>query len=184
MLPAVFLDRDGVIIENRVDYIRTWEDVQILPGGMAALSRLNKTNFKIVIVTNQSAIGRGLITQQIAEDINLRLMAEVKLAGARLDAIYMCPHKPEDCCSCRKPRPGLILQAAHDLSIDLERSFLIGDALDDLRAGRAAGVKEVVLVLTGRGAQQFLSPEADQLKPFLSFNNLADAIDQLLCMLC
>ena len=182
MLPAVFLDRDGVIIENRADYILSWNDVQILPGALAALSRLSDTNFKIVIATNQSAIGRGLLTMQIAEDINERLASEIQLAGARLDAIYMCPHKPEDRCPCRKPQPGLILQAAQALSIDLKHSFLIGDAIDDLRAGRAAGVGEVALVFTGRGAQQFASPEAEQLKPFRTFNDLSDAIDQILRM--
>jgi len=180
MLPAIFLDRDGVIIANQANYVRSWEDIQILPGALAALVRLNQTSFKIIIVTNQSAIGRGLITLQTAEDINQHLVAEIKHAGARLDAIYMCPHQPSDGCSCRKPQPGLILMAAQDLSIDLRHSSLIGDALDDLRAGRAAGVGEVALVLTGRGAQQVLTPEAENLRPFRTFINLAEAVDQLL----
>lgn len=179
MYPAIFLDRDGVIIENRPSYVRTWSDVEIFPQALTALARLKNSPYKIILVTNQSGVGRGLIPLDIVEAINQRLLEVVRAAGGRIDGIFMCPHAPEDHCDCRKPRPGLILQATKQLSLDLSHSILIGDALSDLKAGFAAGIHRVVLVRTGRGIQQLDSPEATTLQPFLIYNTLAEAIDDL-----
>lgn len=174
--PALFLDRDGVIIENRAEYIRSWEDVHFLPGALQALSRARSAPFRIVIVTNQSAVGRGLVDPLVADDINARLVAAIRAAGGRVDGLYMCPHAPEQDCDCRKPKPGLLLQAATDLNLDLGASALIGDALTDILAARAAGVGEVELVLTGRGREQVESAEADSLQPFRVYPDLAHAL--------
>ncbi len=179
MYPAIFLDRDGVIIENRPSYVRTWSDVEIFPQALTALARLKNSPYKIILVTNQSGVGRGLIPLDIVEAINQRLLEVVQAAGGRIDGIFMCPHAPEDHCDCRKPRPGMILQATKQLSLDLSHSILIGDALSDLKAGFAAGIHRVVLVRTGRGIQQLDSPEATTLQPFLIYNTLAEAIDDL-----
>lgn len=153
MQPAIFLDRDGVIIENRDDYVRSWADVVFIPSALEALAALASTPYAVVIATNQAGIGRGFLTLADAEDINNRLKAEIVRAGGRVNGIYMCPHKPEDNCDCRKPRPGMLRRAAFDLSLDLSRSWMIGDALTDLQAGRAAGINSL-LVLTGRGLKQ------------------------------
>jgi len=183
MYPAIFLDRDGVIIENRPAYVRSWEEVEIFPDAIAALARLVDSPYKIVVITNQAGIGKGLISFQVAADINLRLRQEVAKAGGRIDMIVMCPHKPEDACSCRKPQPGMLLKAAQDLSIDLSQSIMIGDSLTDLQAGNAAGVRSVALVKTGLGDQQIQSVqrelgEADRQQYFI-FDTLADALEGL-----
>lgn len=151
--PAVFLDRDGVLNQNRADYVRTWGQVEFLPGVFEALRRLAGSPFMVVVVTNQSAVGRGLMTCEGLEDINQGIVQQVQRAGGRIDAVYACPHRPDEGCSCRKPRPGMLLQAAQDLAIDLERSYLIGDAVSDMQAGLAAGCRPV-MVRTGRGATQ------------------------------
>jgi D-glycero-D-manno-heptose 1,7-bisphosphate phosphatase len=179
MYPAIFLDRDGVIIENRPSYVRSWSDVEIYPRALSALARLKDSPYKIVLVTNQSAIGRGFLSVEDAEAINQRLLGIIEAASGRIDGIFMCPHAPQDKCECRKPRPGLLLQAAEQLSLDLSNSILIGDALSDLKAGMAAGIQKVALVRTGRGAQQLLSSEAATLQPFLIYNTLAEALDDL-----
>lgn len=177
-IPAIFLDRDGVIIKNRADYVRSWDDVDIFPQALEALARLKQWPGKIVIVTNQSVVGRGLISLQDAQDINRYLLREIETAGGRIDAVYMCPHAPDDNCACRKPRPGMLNQAAKDLHIDLKQSIMIGDALTDLAAGRAAGVREVALVRTGHGEEQVASAAANEMAPFAVYNTLSDALQE------
>lgn len=178
--PAVFLDRDGVIIENRANYVRTWDDVEIFPEALAALARLAAGPYRVVIVTNQSGVGRGDIPLATAEAINDRLLDMIREAGGRVDAVYMCPHAPTDGCDCRKPRPGLLTRAAADLSLDLGRSIMVGDALSDVAAGRAAGVARSILVRTGRGAVQEKLPEAAAFAPLLAFETLGEVVADLL----
>jgi D-glycero-D-manno-heptose 1,7-bisphosphate phosphatase len=149
----VFLDRDGVIVENRDAYIRCWDDVAFVPGAVEALVRLAASPFAVVVVTNQSAVGRGLLSLDEALRINRQIVDVLVRAGARVDGAYLCPHHPEDDCACRKPRPGLLEQAAREHDLDLGRSWLVGDALSDLEAGRAVGAR-AVLVRTGRGRAQ------------------------------
>ena len=179
MQPALFLDRDGVIIENRADYIRTWSDVAIYPQALDALIKIKGSHFKILMITNQSAVGRGLISQDTAREINDRLVAEIQSSGGRIDGVFMCPHAPQDHCSCRKPEPGLILQAASEHSIDLQNSILIGDALSDILAGQKAGVAQNILVRTGRGFDQSLLPLASQIPDFMIYDSLSDALKHL-----
>lgn len=173
--PAIFLDRDGVIIENCSNYVRSWADVVIFPQAVAALAAVRDCPYRIVLVTNQSAVGRGHISHATAAAINDRLLAHVRAAGGRIDAVYMCPHGPDDGCDCRKPQPGLLLRAAEELDIDLSRSVMIGDALTDVMAGQAAGAR-TVLLRTGRGGDQERLPAAAELPPFLIFDTLADAL--------
>jgi len=176
MFPAIFLDRDGVLIENRADYVRDWSQVKIFPEALDALSLSAAKNYKIVIITNQSAVGRGLITLEAARDINDQLVDLIHGQGGQVDGVYMCPHKPEDGCSCRKPQPGLFFQAAAELSLDLKRSWMIGDAWSDLQAGQAAGLQHVILVKTGRGAEQVLQPRPDQISDHLTCDDLPQAL--------
>jgi D-glycero-D-manno-heptose 1,7-bisphosphate phosphatase len=148
--PAVFLDRDGVLNENHADYVRTWEQVAILPGVFDAMQRLAASPFVVVVVTNQSAVGRGLMSAETLAAINQGIVREVQQAGGRIDAVYVCPHAPVEGCPCRKPLPGMLLQAAQDLGLDLARSYLVGDAVSDMQAALAVGSRPV-LVRTGRG---------------------------------
>ncbi|OGO11691.1 MAG: hypothetical protein A2Z66_15075 [Chloroflexi bacterium RBG_13_66_10] len=178
--PALFLDRDGVVIENRAEYIRTWDDVSIIPGALEALQRASETEHRIVLVTNQSSVGRGLLTLEGAEAINLELVRTLERGGARVDGVFLCPHRPEDACTCRKPEPGLILQAAAALGLDLAASLLIGDAVSDLQAGEAAGVGTVALVRTGRGREQEALLAAAGLGTAPVFDGLSQAVETLL----
>ena len=176
MHPAVFLDRDGVIVENQPDYIRSWSDVVIFPQAIEALVNISSSAYKIVVVTNQSAVGRGLISLQQAEEINANLIKFIQKAGGRVDGLYMCPHAPSQACTCRKPLPGLFIQAAQQLHIDLSASLMIGDAYSDLQAGQAAGIRELVLLRTGRGfIQEKTDPPAD-LIPFAIYDTLYEAL--------
>ena len=178
--PAIFLDRDGVIIENRTDYCRSWEEVVILPGALQALARAQGTSYAVVIITNQSAVGRGLLDRATADDINTRLVATIHAAGGRVDGLFICPHVPEAGCDCRKPKPGLLLQAARELVLDLPQSVLIGDALSDLVAARAAGVGQAMLVRTGRGIEQLALAQAAGAGDFPVYANLSEALDAVL----
>lgn len=179
MQPALFLDRDGVIIENRADYVRAWQDVSFLPGSLDALAKISQSPYKIVIVTNQSAIGRGLITLEQFQAVHQRILQTVEQADGRVDATYFCPHAPHENCTCRKPQPGLFFQAAAGLDIDLPRSIMIGDALSDLQAAQGAGINRTMLVLTGRGLEQYHLPHAEALMPFQVYASFAAAVDAL-----
>jgi D-glycero-D-manno-heptose 1,7-bisphosphate phosphatase len=155
---AVFLDRDGTIIEDR-GYITVPDMVALLPGSAQAITDLRARGWKVVVVTNQAGVAKGLMGEADLQQVNLRMVAMLGAEGAVLDAIYCCPHHPEGSvpeyavdCDCRKPRPGLLEQAAREHGFDLSRSVLIGDSLRDLQAARAAGTG-AVLVLTGNGAK-------------------------------
>ncbi|MFT3893184.1 MAG: HAD family hydrolase [Anaerolineales bacterium] len=180
MFPAIFLDRDGVIIENRADYVRDWSQVVLLPEAVDALSRFRNTQYKIVLVTNQSAVGRGLISLKTAEEINQRLARVIEEHGGRLDAVYMCPHAPNDQCDCRKPQAGLFLQAAHDLSLDLNSSWMVGDAWSDLLAGQNANLQGLILVKTGRGVDQLQQPKPENLREYLVLDDLSSALASII----
>jgi D-glycero-D-manno-heptose 1,7-bisphosphate phosphatase len=150
---VVFLDRDGVLIENRDDYVKRWEEVRFLPGVLQALRRLSESGRAAVIVTNQSAVGRGIISLQEAVDLHQQIVAAIEDQGGRIDYWYLCPHRPADGCQCRKPAPGMLLQAGSELGLDLAASWLVGDAATDIEAARTAGVQPI-LVRTGRGNDQ------------------------------
>lgn len=180
MNPAIFLDRDGVIIENVETYVRDWKDVVFLPTSLASMRKLALSSYKIIIITNQSAVGRGIISPSQAKEINQQVVSTIIDAGGRVDGVFMCPHSPQDRCSCRKPLPGLILQAAEALSLDLNQSITIGDALSDIQAGQAAGIPTNILVKTGRGSTQLQLPLAASMPGFLIFNDLESVIDTIL----
>jgi len=158
--PAVFLDRDGTIIED-VDYLTRPDQLRLIPGAAAAIRQFNERNIPVVVVTNQSAVARGMLSEAGLAEIHERLRSMLAAEGARLDAIYYCPHHPDGSqaayrrtCECRKPKAGMLLQAARDLNIDLTASIMIGDGLRDLEAGAAAGCRTLILVRTGHGAQE------------------------------
>jgi D-glycero-D-manno-heptose 1,7-bisphosphate phosphatase len=178
--PAIFLDRDGVIIENRANYVRSWDDVEFYEQALTALAQIRHSPYTHIVVTNHTAVGRGLITLEQANRINEKVVEVVRGANGRIDAVYLCPHAPHDNCNCRKPQPGLLLQAAADLQLDLRQSFMIGDALTDIQAGLAAQVRQTALLLTGRGLPQSQLPAASSLAPLNIFADLATALAKLL----
>lgn len=179
MHPAIFLDRDGVINENRPHYVRSWQDVILIPQAINALRAIASWPYKIIVVTNQSPIGRGILTLAEAETINQQIQAAVQAQGGRIDALFLCPHTPDEDCLCRKPKPGMLLQAAQRYDLDLSRSIMVGDALSDVAAGRSAGVRAAALVLTGRGREQAKLEGAAALHPFPIYPTLTEALDDL-----
>ena len=177
LAPAIFLDRDGVIIENRPNYVRTVADARFLPGALEATVRLTQREWRIVIVTNQSPIGRGWVRREAVEAINDHVRQTILAAGGRIDGIYLCPHRPDENCACRKPAPGLLLQAARDLHIDLPASIMIGDAVSDVQAARAVGATPI-FVLSGLGNHQEL--EAAGLGATLTLPDFASAVEHII----
>lgn len=155
MRPCVFLDRDGVLIED-VDLLTDLHRVRLLPGVSEALTRLHRRGFALVVVSNQTVVARGLASEAEVSGIHAWLDRKFETTSARLDAWYFCPHHPHadvssyrQECECRKPRPGMLLRAQRELCIDLQRSFMVGDRLSDVHAGAAAGCK-TILVQTGK----------------------------------
>jgi len=151
---AVFIDRDGVINEDRgYDYVKSWEEFRFLPGVKETFARLEQDGIPVIVVSNQSCVGKGLVLAEQVEAIHERMVEAIEEAGGRVRAIYVCPHTDEDECACRKPAPGLLIQAAGDLGVDLRRSFVVGDSLRDIEAGWQVGAR-TVLVKTGKGKQE------------------------------
>lgn len=176
---AIFLDRDGVINRNLNNYVRSIESVHIIPRSLQAIANLAKSEYAVVIVTNQSAIGRGLMTKEIAQDINRFVLEKIQSANGIIDGIYLCPHHPKAHCDCRKPKPGMLVQAAAELNLDLENSWLIGDAITDIQAAIAAKVKPV-MVGTGRGTEQAANSNNNKLAHVPFVKDLYEAIEHIL----
>jgi D-glycero-D-manno-heptose 1,7-bisphosphate phosphatase len=170
--PGLIVDRDGTLIEER-GYVTDAADIVLLPGVEVALERARSAGVVVAVVTNQSAIGRGLLTAARLEELH------EAIHGLGVSAIYHCPHLPDDGCACRKPMPGMVRSAVADLDLDPRRTVVVGDHLTDCLAGRAAGV-DSVLVRTGHGEHHAAEAEA------LGFRVVPDvvvAVDELLASL-
>ncbi len=157
-MQLVILDRDGVINQESDRFIKSPVEWQPIPRSIAAIARLNRAGFRIVVATNQSGIARGLFDISMLGRIHEKMHRHVSDAGGSIEAIFFCPHGPADQCECRKPKPGLFNDIAERLHIDLKGVYAIGDSLRDLQASSAAGARPV-LVRTGRGEQTLESPE-------------------------
>jgi D-glycero-D-manno-heptose 1,7-bisphosphate phosphatase len=156
---AVFLDRDGTINVER-EYLHRVEDFAFIEGAGEAIRRLRAAGFLVIVVTNQSGVARGYFGLKEVETLHQHLQAELARLGTQVDAFYCCPHHPREGvgefrreCDCRKGRPGMLLRAAREHAIDLDRSYMVGDKVADVEAGRAAGCQSL-LVLTGHGARE------------------------------
>ncbi|MDY6957098.1 MAG: D-glycero-beta-D-manno-heptose 1,7-bisphosphate 7-phosphatase [Pseudomonadota bacterium] len=158
----IVLDRDGVINRDRADYVKTPQELDFLPGSLAAIARLTEAGFGMAVATNQSAVGRGLLTREGLAVIHAHLESEIQRAGGRLAGIFVCPHAPDADCRCRKPRPGLLQRIAAWASIDPAALTVVGDAARDLEAARSIGAR-AVLVRTGHGERtlQECGPSVD-----------------------
>lgn len=167
---AIFLDRDGVICENRSDHVKSWDEFRFLPGAKRSLAALSQLGLPIIVVTNQAIVGRKMVPSSVVDDIHLRMVAEIETDGGRIDRVMYCPHRPEDRCGCRKPESGMLLQAADEMGIELSASYLVGDAATDMLAGQRVGCR-LFFVLTGRGFQQIL-PAVHAVDDFTITRNL------------
>jgi len=142
MRRAVFIDRDGTVMEDK-GYLADPEGVVLIPGATEALAALRKAGLLLVLVTNQSGVGRGMFAMADVEAVHRRLLELLAEGGVAFDDIEVCPHTPDDDCACRKPRPGMLLAAARKLGIDLTRSFMVGDKDTDMEAGRRVGCRTI-----------------------------------------
>ncbi|HEX6019736.1 MAG TPA: D-glycero-beta-D-manno-heptose 1,7-bisphosphate 7-phosphatase [Burkholderiaceae bacterium] len=180
MRRAVFLDRDGVITVDH-GYTHRIEDFALLPGSAQGLALLQRAGWRLVVVTNQSGIARGLYSSDQYERFSAHMRAALLAEGVRLDAVLHCPHLPDATvaayrlqCECRKPAPGMLLRAARELSLDLSACVMIGDRLSDVQAGRAAGVGHCLLVRSGHPLR-----DGDDLHADATFANLAGCAQAL-----
>lgn len=173
----IILDRDGVINEDSDDYIKTPEEWLPLPGSLEAIARLTRAKYRVVVATNQSGLGRGLFDASMLARIHEKMHRKVVEAGGRIEAIFFCPHAPEDQCECRKPRPGLFHDIASRLNVDLHGVPAVGDSLRDIQAARVVGARPL-LVRTGKGDRAVAAAEGLEGVPV--FDDLAAAVDALL----
>jgi D-glycero-D-manno-heptose 1,7-bisphosphate phosphatase len=146
----VILDRDGVINEDSDRYIKSPEEWVPIPGSLEAIARLRRAEYRVAIATNQSAVARGLMTLDTLNRIHTRMLEHIERKGGAIDAVMVCPHGPDDGCSCRKPRPGMLLDLANRLNVNLLGVPMVGDSIRDLEAACAVGATPV-LVRTGKG---------------------------------
>jgi heptosyltransferase-2 len=174
---TVFLDRDGTVNRD-TGYVKHADDLAVLPGVPGAIARLNRAGARVVLVTNQSGIARGYLTLDGLKDIHSRLRDVLMADGARLDAIYFCPHHPEEGCGCRKPKPGMVERAAADLGLGPGRRYVVGDQLRDVELARAIGARAVV-VLTGQTSRDAAAAAGDAAPDHVA-DDLTDAVDWIL----
>lgn len=178
--PALFLDRDGVINADPVEFVTRPEELQLLPSSAEAIARFNALGIPVIVCSNQSGVAKGLYTLETLQQISERLQEMLREYGAHIDAFYYCPHDDADGCDCRKPKPGLLLRAAKEHAIALGRSVFVGDSWRDIIAGRAAGVK-TVLVLSGHVKREMLdSPEINNHPPDYVAPDLQGATEWIL----
>ncbi|MDY6836494.1 MAG: D-glycero-beta-D-manno-heptose 1,7-bisphosphate 7-phosphatase [Thermodesulfobacteriota bacterium] len=179
-LKTVFLDRDGVINRDRTDYVKSWSDFEFLPRSLNALRLLSLHGYRVIVITNQSVINRNMVTKAGLEKIHDKMRAAVAAYGGHIEAVYYCPHVPEDGCHCRKPEPGLIFQAQADYGCDLAATCVVGDSLKDIQCARRARCGKALLVRTGHGAQTERLCQKGEVTPDYVADDLMAAAEWLL----
>jgi len=184
--PAVFLDRDGTINEQ-MGYINHTCRFKLLPGAAAAIKKLNDAGIPVVVVSNQSGLARGYFPAELLTAVNDKMNKELAETGAHVDGIYYCPHHPEAederfraTCDCRKPKPGLVLQASEEMGLDPEQSYLVGDRWSDIKTAANCGATSI-LVRTGygRGDEQYIGPQ-QEIQPDFKVDDLLEAVTLIL----
>jgi D-glycero-D-manno-heptose 1,7-bisphosphate phosphatase len=175
-MPFLILDRDGVINEDSDAYIKSPEEWIPIPGSLDAIAQLTRKGYRIVVLTNQSGVARGLFDLSMLERINIKMLSMVEMAGGKIEAIFYCPHGPEDFCECRKPKTGLFRAFAERYGVDLKGIPAIGDSYRDLQAAQAVGASPI-LVETGKGRRTLARHSSLNIP---TFSNLYEAAQYLL----
>lgn len=175
-MSLIILDRDGVINEDSDDYIKSPDEWHAIPGSLEAIATLNRHNYQVVIVSNQSGIGRKLFTVDDLNAINIKMETHLAQYGGRIDAIFFCPHTPKDKCQCRKPKPGLYNEVSNRLRVALNKVYCVGDKMTDIQAAQSAGAKPI-LVKTGKGKDEIVSDNVPSGIPI--YKDLSTFVDEL-----
>jgi D-glycero-D-manno-heptose 1,7-bisphosphate phosphatase len=177
---AIFLDRDGVINEKAPegDYVTRWQDLHVLPGVAEAIAEMKRAGFEVIVITNQRCVAKGLLTIAELEELHRQMSDYLLQAGARIDAIYYCPHESEPVCRCRKPAPGMLMDAAGERGIELRTSWMIGDSCIDVEAGKNAGCK-TVRIWTASGDERLCDSAASSPADVVA-SSLRDAVAKIL----
>ena len=179
MRPAVFLDRDGTINEQ-MGYINHISRFHLIPGAAKAIGLLNRHDYLVIVISNQSGIARGYFPLELVHEVHRHMIDMLKKEGAHVDAIYFCAHSPDENCSCRKPKTGLIDQACRDLEIDLSRSYVIGDMCTDMELARNAGLNGIMVKTGyGMGEMTYRLPKTD-IRPIFLADDLLSAVRWIL----
>lgn len=173
----VILDRDGVINEDSDAYIKSPDEWRPIPGSLDAIARLNHDGFRVVVATNQSGVGRGMYDMDMLNRINLKMLDAVQHVGGNIDAVFVCPHIPDDACRCRKPKAGLFEEIAERLKVNLSGVYAVGDSPRDVVAARCVHARPV-LVRTGKGER--VAPDSEELRGVPVFADLAAFTEALL----
>lgn len=176
---VAFLDRDGVINENRPDHVKSWDEFVFIPGALHAIRRLRQAGWYTLVITNQAIINRGVVPRSVVNEINRQMVKTIAQHGGWVHGVFFCPHRPDESCDCRKPAPGMLLQAASRMNLQLDQCYLVGDALTDIQAGAAVGC-QCALVKTGRGRSQLEGADLSQYPPFHITSDISTAVDWLL----
>ena len=182
---AVFIDRDGTLNKD-IGYLSNPDELVLYPWAAEAVRRINNSRLLAVVITNQSGIARGIYTEKTLDKIHARMISELEHEGAKIDAVYYCPHHPEIgdaryriACRCRKPQIGMLSRAAVEHKIDLSRSFVIGDKASDIKLAENAGMRSA-LVLTGYGRTTAAHPDRWPCAPDITAENLLEAVTRIL----
>lgn len=180
MKNVVFLDRDGVINRDSPDYIKSWSEIEFLPGSLKALKLLSLNGFSVILITNQSVIHRKMVTEKDLDFIHDMMKKTVRSNGGEIKDIFYCPHVPEDRCDCRKPNPGLIYRAKKRYHIDLRMSIMVGDSAKDIECARNAGCGSAILVQTGNGVMAEKILKEKMIHPDIIVPNLLEAVNWII----
>lgn len=183
---AVFLDRDGIINEEIWDYIKHPSEFRLLPRSPEAIRFLNENGIRAIVVSNQGGVAKGYCTEEVVREVHSLMEKELGKAGAHLDAIYYCPHHPEGTgiyrrdCNCRKPKIGMLEEAASSFNLELKDCWMIGDKMTDIEAGIKAGCK-TILVLTGYGKKMLEDRQNWKVEPDLIKEDIYEAVISICC---
>lgn len=176
-MKLIILDRDGVINEDSDGFIKSPDEWIPIPGSLESIAQLNRAGYQVIVITNQSGLGRKLFDIRILNEIHEKMFQQLALLGGHIESILFCPHVPDDNCACRKPRPGLFIELKKRLNLSLENVYAVGDSLRDLQAAREAGAIPV-LVCTGKGERTL--KENRGMEDLQVFTNLAEFTEKLL----
>ena len=179
---AVFLDRDGVINQKpkEGDYITSWEDFHILPGVAEAVALLKRAGYAVIVVTNQRCVAKGLLAVAELEEMHRRMRESLSRLGAIVDGVYYCPHDYASLCNCRKPAPGMLLEAAQTLELDLRSSWMVGDSDIDIQAGKSAGCKTARVLGAGEKISAGSKNAGNTCRAEITASSLLDSVHQIL----